>query len=197
MVWTPAQTGAFLDFICETERLYALFHLVAFRGLRRADVAGMPWSDVDLEEGILTIRQTRPDDDLEPDDAKSDAGDRTVTIDAATADHLRTWRTQQKSERVAAGPAWTNSGLVFTRPDGSPLRPEWISQRFDLLITQYTAIRRRHEDDGWEISQIAKRHRIIEAKVRAALSGGPRSRPSGSTICDMGRPRCRWPPESR
>ncbi|MFA1540415.1 hypothetical protein [Actinomadura monticuli] len=40
MVWTPAQTGAFLDFIAD-ERLYALFHLVAFRGLRRAEVAGL------------------------------------------------------------------------------------------------------------------------------------------------------------
>jgi hypothetical protein len=50
MVWTPAQTGAFLDF-ASTERLYALFHLVAFRGLRRAEVAGLPWTDVDLEAG--------------------------------------------------------------------------------------------------------------------------------------------------
>ncbi|WP_346050301.1 tyrosine-type recombinase/integrase [Actinomadura chokoriensis] len=173
MVWTPAQTGAFLDYIYEAERLYALFHLVAFRGLRRAEVAGIPWSDVDLDEGILAIRETRSDDDLEPDDTKSDAGDRAVTIDTTTADHLRTWGTRQKAERFAAGPAWVNSGLVFTRPDGSPLRPEWISQRFELLITQYAAIRRRHEDDGWTIPQIAKRHRVSEVKVRAALAGGP------------------------
>ncbi|MGP4026172.1 tyrosine-type recombinase/integrase [Actinomadura sp. 3N407] len=173
MVWTPAQTGAFLDFIHETERQYALFHLVAFRGLRRAEVAGLPWSDVDLDGGILAIRETRPDDDLEPDDAKSDAGDRAVTLDAATVEHLRAWRTRQKSERLAAGPAWVNSGLVFTRPDGSPLRPEWVSQRFELLITQYTAIRRRHEVQKWGIPQIAKRHRVGEAKVRAALAGGP------------------------
>ncbi|MEO3826054.1 tyrosine-type recombinase/integrase [Actinomadura sp. B10D3] len=133
----------------------------------------MPWSDVDLDEGILAIRETRSDDDLEPEDTKSDAGDRAVTLDATTADHLRAWRTLQKSERLAAGPAWLNSGLVFTRPDGSPLRPEWISQRFELLITQYAAIRRRHDEQNWGVPQIAKRHRVSEAKVRAALAGGP------------------------
>ncbi|GGP98650.1 hypothetical protein GCM10010187_12880 [Actinomadura coerulea] len=46
MVWTPAQTGAFLGIIAD-ERLYVLFHLVAFRGLRRAEVAGLAWADTD------------------------------------------------------------------------------------------------------------------------------------------------------
>ncbi|MEU0099203.1 hypothetical protein [Streptomyces sp. NPDC006267] len=41
MVWTPQQTGAFLDFVTE-DRLYALWHLIAFRGLRRARHAGGP-----------------------------------------------------------------------------------------------------------------------------------------------------------
>jgi hypothetical protein len=44
MVWTPAQTGAFLDFAAE-ERLYALFHVVALRGLHRGEIAGPPWTD--------------------------------------------------------------------------------------------------------------------------------------------------------
>lgn len=77
MVWKPAQTCAFLDFAAE-ERLYALFHLTAFRGTRRAEVAGLPWTDTDLDEsGSITIRETRPDDD----DTKSEAGDKTVGLD--------------------------------------------------------------------------------------------------------------------
>lgn len=95
-----------------------------------------------------------------------------TALDAATTDLLRTWRTRQRSEKLSAGPAWTNSGLVFTRPDESPLCPEWISQRFDLLITQHAAIRRRHDVERWRDPQIARRHRVSEAKVRAALAGG-------------------------
>lgn len=74
MVWTPQQTGAFLDFIAN-ERLYPLFHLVALRGLRRAEVAGLPWSDTDPDAGTITIRETRPDGGLYIDDPKSDSGE--------------------------------------------------------------------------------------------------------------------------
>jgi integrase len=171
MVWTPAQTGAFLDFAA-TERLYVLFHLVAFRGLRRAEVAGLPWTDVDLEAGSVTIRETRPDDDLDPDDPKSEYGERTVTLDAITLLVLLEWRDVQDKEKQEAGPVWVDSGLVFTREDGSPLRPEWISQRFDTLITQHAAIRRRHAEE-WSVDRIARRHRVDAAKVNDTLNGEP------------------------
>src|SRR5262249_22680729 len=42
MVWTPEQTGAFLDFAA-TDRLYALYHLAAFRGPRRGELCGLHW----------------------------------------------------------------------------------------------------------------------------------------------------------
>ncbi|MCW2916379.1 MAG: hypothetical protein JWN52_4447 [Actinomycetia bacterium] len=171
MVWTPAQTGAFLDFAA-TERLYTLFHLVAFRGLRRAEVAGLPWTDNDLEAGTATIRETRPDDDLDPDNPKSEHGERTVTLDAITLLVLLEWRTVQDAERLVAGPVWVGCGLVLTREDGSPLRPEWISQRFDSLLTQHAAIRRRHAE-GWITDQIARRHRVEAAKVIDTVNGEP------------------------
>lgn len=53
-VWTPAQTGQFLDSI-EGHRLYALYHLIAFRGLRRGEAIGLPWFNVDLDNGFLTV----------------------------------------------------------------------------------------------------------------------------------------------
>ncbi|PZG17238.1 site-specific integrase [Nonomuraea aridisoli] len=52
MVWTPAQLGAFLDHAAG-DRLYALYHLIAFRGLRRGEACGARWVDVDLDEGLL------------------------------------------------------------------------------------------------------------------------------------------------
>ena len=58
MVWTPELAGAFLDFAADDE-LYALWHVVAFRGLRRSEAVGLPWSDVDLDRGTLTVRATR------------------------------------------------------------------------------------------------------------------------------------------
>lgn len=54
MVWTPQQTGAFLDFVAE-DRLYAMWHLIAFRGLRRGEACGQPWSETNLDTHSLTV----------------------------------------------------------------------------------------------------------------------------------------------
>lgn len=132
MVWLPAHTGCFLDFI-ENERLYALFHLVAFTGLRRAEVVWLAWTEVDLDQGIAYIRETRADEDDDPYDPKSDSSDRAVPLDELTITALRAWKASQDQERLARGPAWTESGLVFTRPDGRPLSPAGVSERFEAL----------------------------------------------------------------
>ncbi|MCZ7665200.1 MAG: hypothetical protein M5U22_20755 [Thermoleophilia bacterium] len=47
---------------------------------------------------------------------------------------LKAWRREQREESLAWGPAWTNTGLVFTREDGSAWRPERISQIFAARV---------------------------------------------------------------
>ncbi|GAA1832965.1 site-specific integrase [Actinomadura chokoriensis] len=177
MVWTPAQTGAFLDFIAE-ERLYALFHLVAFRGLRRAEVAGLAWADTDLQgAGTLTVRETSPDAETqadEYDDTKSEAGERTVALDEATIAVLLDWRTRQERERSVAGPeVWVDSGRVFTREDGTRLRPQWISTRFEDLIRKYGLVQHRYSEEGWSVDRISRHHRTSVRAVQVAIGGEP------------------------
>jgi integrase len=141
MVWTPDQAGAFLDAIV-TDRLYPLFHLVAYRGLRRSEVLGLPWTDLDLDHAILTIRETLVDpDDLDADyvdfdDPKTAASERVLSLDTHTVAILRAWRRQQHAERLAHGPAWHDSGRVFTKENGEPLNPDTLSQLFDRLIAR-------------------------------------------------------------
>ena len=52
---------------------------------------------------------------------KTAKGRRSVTLDATTVDVLRVHRKRQLEERLAAGSGWTDSALVFTREDGTPL----------------------------------------------------------------------------
>jgi integrase len=141
MVWTGQQCGAFLDSLEATdhparkaERLYALFHVAAYCGLRRSELAGLAWADLDLDRRRMHVRQAQVDDTL--DSTKSDDSDRQVPIDPDTVATLQTWRRAQLAERMAWGPAWTDSGRVFTREDGTPLRPAWISTRFATLTTR-------------------------------------------------------------
>ena len=69
-------------------------------------------------------------------DVKSEDSDRILVIDQATADVLKAWRKTQLAERMAWAGVWTDSGRVFTREDGTPLRPGWVSERFDTLSSR-------------------------------------------------------------
>jgi integrase len=131
-------------------------------GPRRGEVAGLTWAEVDLEESYYTIREARYDDD--PDVPKSEAGTRTVPLDPITVQVLRDWQRHQFKERMAAGSKWAASGLVFTEPKGSPLRPEWIGARFDTLITKYGLIRRGLQA-GKHPAQLAQKHNVPVAAV--------------------------------
>lgn len=53
-MWTVPQTAAFLDAI-DSHRMYAAFHLMALRGLRRGETAGLRWMDIDLDNGVLYV----------------------------------------------------------------------------------------------------------------------------------------------
>jgi hypothetical protein len=56
-VWTATQTAVFLT-SARDHRLYAAFHLVALRGLRRAEAAGLRWCDIDFDNRVLQITRT-------------------------------------------------------------------------------------------------------------------------------------------
>ncbi len=135
MVWRPDHLGAFLD-ASAGDRLYALYHLIAYRGLRRGEAAGVEWEDVDLDGAALAVRRQRVQLGWKviEDDPKSDAGERTVALDTGTVTALRAHRRAQLTERLAWGPAWVDSGKVFTRENGEPLHPATITDRFHELV---------------------------------------------------------------
>jgi integrase len=134
MVWTPAQLGTFLD-AAASDRLYGLWHLIAHRGLRRGEACAVEWPEVDLTAGTLAVRRQLVQLGWEVVETapKSEAGRRTVALDAGTVAALRAHRKRQMAERVEWGPAWVESGKVFTREDGSPLHPTSVTDRFHTI----------------------------------------------------------------
>ena len=134
MVWKPAHTGAFLD-AAAGDRLYPLFHLIAFRGLRRGEACALKWPDIDLDSGLLTVSSNRVQLgwEVEESDPKSDSSDASVSLDSATVAVLRAWRELQQKEHLAWGLAWTDTGHVFTHEDGTPLHPAHATARFERI----------------------------------------------------------------
>ena len=130
MVWTPQQTGAFLDFMA-ADRLYALWHVIAFRGLRRGEACGQPWSETNLDNSSLTVTAQLVQDgwEVEESDPKTDGSFRTVALDDDTVAVLRRHRERQQKDRADWGPAWN-----FTNEDGSWLHPGKVTDMFERLV---------------------------------------------------------------
>src|SRR5205807_1633310 len=132
-------TGAFLDHTHDADdRLYALYHLITFTGLRRGEACGLHWDDVDLDIATLTVRWQIVQHGWATalDTPKTDDSDAAVTLDAQTVAVLRAHRARQRRERLTAGRAWTDTGLVFTTPTGGQLHPADVTDHFHHLATQ-------------------------------------------------------------
>jgi integrase len=136
MVWTPAQAGQFLDYVAVHDPDFeAMWHLLVCRGPRRGETAGLGWTEVHLEKSSIEFvtQLTQIKWVVEEGDPKTDAGTRTIPVDAEGIALLQRHRARQNERRLALGSAWVDSGKVFIYDDGSPLRPSWISDRFVKL----------------------------------------------------------------
>lgn len=124
VTWTPEQVQTFLAHV-DGDRLYAMWFLYVTTGMRRGEVLGLRWSDVDLDRGRLSIvRQlTVVDGDPIVSEPKTKRGVRTISLDDRTAGVLADHRRRQIEERLAAGPVWEDTGLVFTWEDGTLIHP--------------------------------------------------------------------------
>ena len=168
MVWMPAQTGAFLDAI-EGERLFALFCLVAYCGLRRDEAIGLTWAETDLDEAVAWVRETGRGDG-----PKSDAGIRAVPLAAPVLAALRAWKARQAADRLAWGRDWTDTGRVFTREDGTDIPAQWVSVRFETLAFRAGLPPVRFHDLRHGAASLAKAAGL-DSKYIAALLGHARS----------------------
>jgi integrase len=133
--WQVADLKTFLGYV-KDDRLHPLWLTLALTGLRRGEALGLLWRDVDLKTGRLLVRRSLVpvNADVVVSEPKTRKGHRSVTLDPVKVSVLKAWRRRQRDERLEWGPAWTNTGLVFTREDGSAWRPERITQIFAALV---------------------------------------------------------------
>jgi integrase len=133
-VWTPDQLRGFLAHV-RTDRLYAVWLLVATTGMRRGELAGLRWADVDLDGHRVSPRRPRVvvNYAVEVSEPKTAKGRRALALDAVTVAALREHKARQAEERAMVGAGWQDTGLVFTRPDGAPIHPDLISDWFERL----------------------------------------------------------------
>ncbi|MEV0187191.1 site-specific integrase [Kitasatospora purpeofusca] len=128
--WTLAQTRTFLS-AARADPLYAAFVLAIALGMRRGEIIGLRWSEVDLDHRVLVVREQvqRVRGELYADTTKSGKR-RPVPLPRICVAALRWHRLRQDETRRAAGEDWQDTGYVFTTRTGRPVEPSNLYRSF-------------------------------------------------------------------
>lgn len=144
--WTPPELAKFLASVRD-DRLYALWHLAAMTGMRRGELLGLRWSDVDLGAKRVSVRQALVSVayKLTVTTPKSH-NERVIDLDPETVEVLRRHRKEQRDEHIAAGVEWSDGVLLFGKSNGDIIHPDVISQTFDKRVARAAVRRIRFHD---------------------------------------------------
>ncbi len=134
--FTASEARQFLH-AASSDRLHALYELALRTGLRKGELLGLHWDDLDLDSGTASIHrslQHTPTGGLTILHTKTRASERRIALPTECINSLKTHQERQQEERGAAGTGWTDSGLVFTTSKGRPLDPTNLTRRFRCLL---------------------------------------------------------------
>ncbi|MER6368248.1 site-specific integrase [Streptomyces mirabilis] len=128
--WSLDETLTFLE-AARTDPLYPAFVLAVALGLRRGEILGLQWRDVDLDRRTLTVRTTlnRGGKELYLDTTKNRRA-RVIPIPLMCVAPLRWQRLRQAARRDAIGADWHDSDHVFTTRSGRPIEPRNLYRSF-------------------------------------------------------------------
>ena len=131
------------------DRLAALYAVALTLGLRQGELLGLRWEDVDLDRGVLRVRQQlqhmkREQPTLKG--LKTRSSRRDLDLPARLVAHLRAHRARQRRERERKGDAWREHGLVFPSAVGTPIVPRNLARQFQQLLRRAGLPARRFHD---------------------------------------------------
>lgn len=172
-ILTQTQTAALLH-AAEGSAIYVPIVLGVMAGLRRGEILGARWSDVDLDARTLAVAQTleqteRPRSAAKPatgtrptmaarglgfERPKTDKSRRVIALPALAAEALRRHQVRQKEARLAAGKAYADHDLVVADALGDPLEPHYVSQAFAKLAKAHGLKGRFHDLRHTHVSQL-------------------------------------------
>jgi integrase len=145
---SPDEAQRVIEAACG-ERLGAVYTLALTTGMRRGELLGLRWRDVDLERGAVQVRASLQWTKEGPvfGEPKTERSRRQITLAKIAIDTLRAHRIAQAEERLRRGGAWEDNDLVFANEVGRPVHPNNMVRRsFEPLLRRAGVPRVRFHD---------------------------------------------------
>jgi integrase len=133
--FTSKEVAIVLEGIANDRNRHA-WHM-ALTGMRRGEIAGQRWEDIDLENKLIRIGRTRLDikgKAVESDGVKSEASNRTLPIPDPLLAELKAAKTRQAAEKLKLGTAYSDAGYVVCNEAGEPYHPSTLSKMWNDTI---------------------------------------------------------------
>lgn len=117
-------------------RLYMPVMLAVTTGLRRGEILGLRWNNIDFATSTIAVVQSleQTKEGLRFKSPKTHRSRRSIAVPAITVEALRSHRAKQAEERLALGPAYNDHDLVCPRPGGGPWPPDMFSTTFCAFV---------------------------------------------------------------
>lgn len=140
------------------DRMEARWVIALALGLRQGEALGLRWIDVDLDDGVLRVRQAMQrvkGKGLVFGEPKSKKSRRDIALDPKVVTILRAHKKAQNAERLAAGTAWNDLGLAFAQPNGKPIDQGRDNKRWLALLERAEVPRVRLHDARHSAATVA------------------------------------------
>ena len=135
-MWDVDTIHRFLD-AARDSRYRDFYHLAILTGMRRSELTGLQWENVDLEAGAVRVVKTLQiivGKGLQDGLPKTSRSRRSIALSPATVNLLHEIRGHQIEQSLAAADAWQNTGYVFTQADGRPRYPDEVTREFTRIV---------------------------------------------------------------
>lgn len=123
----------------ESMQHQVIVKLLLFTGMRRGELCGLEWKDVDFERAVVFVRRSSlylPGKGVFEDETKNATSERCMKVSADVVTMLKAWRAEQSKQRLRMGDQWQTSDRLFTAWNGAPIRPDVITAWFHKFVTK-------------------------------------------------------------
>ncbi|WP_302326121.1 tyrosine-type recombinase/integrase [Enterocloster lavalensis] len=167
---------------CREERLYALYVLEINTGMRKGELLGLKWSDVNFDKRLLSVTHNLAlvaANDVESDQPrkselilttpKSDKSRRTIPMNDFVIHQLREHKQQQEEEKRRYADIYMDRDLVFCREDGSFINPRFLLQNFQDILKRAGIRKYRFHDLRHTVASLLIEHNESPKAIQELL----------------------------